>query len=48
MSWLRNTVNTGLSSISGQLKDILNENTDDIVGKFWLNSIDCMLLSINV
>jgi hypothetical protein len=32
MSWLKKTVNTGFSSLSGQLKDILAENTDDVVG----------------
>lgn len=36
MSWFRQTVNSGLTQLSGQIKDILTENTDDIAGNLTI------------
>ncbi len=33
MSWLTQSVTGKLSQIGGQLKDILTESTEDVVGK---------------
>jgi hypothetical protein len=50
MSWLTGSLTqsvTGrISQISGQLKDILNEGTEDVVGKIRFDSIDENLLKL--
>lgn len=40
MSWLTQSVTGRISQIGGQLKDILTESTEDVVGKYLTSNLN--------
>ena len=39
MSWLTQSVTGRISQLGGQIKDILTESTEDIVGKYFTSNL---------